>query len=148
MMLRQEPLQSLASPMKHSIEVQARKSQIGANLLFGMLSDEVAQEDLSIALRLKLGEEPADDGCVLLVKETLERSRGRIGQRDRTLPFALRRPFGVFSTLGNEEVSGDLADVGRELGGLPQFSCADFLEDEPKRLLVEIISSRRVASEP
>src|SRR5262249_38830612 len=117
--------------------------QVRADLLFAVLREVEAEEELAVAVVAELVEKPPHLPCFLVGKDPVEGSRAAIGENGlRASPPLVLLPAVVqgavarlLAPVGDEQVARRAADESGELVGLPHLSVADLFEHQRERLL-------------
>src|SRR5262249_28431824 len=133
-----ELLEAFPCPVEHTIELQAGQAMVGLDLLLALLSEVVPPQEVTVALDGELVQHLAHQLDLLRLADALDWIRSLVLEAGQT-QGAVRNDLACALVVTGGEVPGEGGDEGRELIRRPHLTGPEALQQNPERLLVQVI---------
>jgi hypothetical protein len=133
---------ALPGAVEDAVELQAGKAEILGDPLLVLLGDVEAEKDVAVPGRPELLDDPAHQVGALAGEQVGERAGapGRaVGDLGEGVAVGLGLAPGGLAVVLDGQIAGDLGDEGGEPRGFPQLTAPQLLQDEPERVLEQVL---------
>src|SRR3954468_10065557 len=135
----QDFLETLASPEKDAVEMEAVEAEVGADGSLLFLGHVETQEELPVAVGGELADEPPHGLGLLVLEDAGERARRGVDRLGQLLVVRVGPAAGGLAPLGDDQVARGAAQESRKPGRLVESPLPQALQGDAEGLLMEVL---------